>query len=143
MESGDPSMSGDGFLAIVEAAFEPFLSELGFVREKHSISGRQYCAVYSTSTHSVSISYEPGDEALFILIFGREDGELTDIDDRSKTPRLSDLNRRYMRMVTKDEFAKNEETFASVFVQDKEERSLLRSAMELRLVLPMYLSDAR
>jgi hypothetical protein len=133
-------MNGQDFLRVIGDAFEPFLMTLGFSMETPSISGRFYRASFSGQKNSVSVSYEPGDNALFVLVFSREKGELSDIDDRAKTPRLADLNSRYMSLVSDTERATNEVFFQSVAVRDREERQLLKCAKELRLVLPKYLS---
>jgi hypothetical protein len=132
-------MNGQDFLRVCNAAFAPFLKELGFSMDSPSISGRFYRVSFTDAAHAVSVSYEPGDEALFVMVFGRENGELTDIDDRLKTPRLADLNTRYMPTITSGERAANETVFASVETRDKEEYALLKAAKELRLVLPKYL----
>lgn len=136
-------MSGHDFLRIANCAFSPFLRELGFSTDSPSISGRFYRISFTSQDHVVWISFEPGDDALFILVFSLENGELSDIDDRLKTPRLADLNRRYMHMVTKEERIENEEAFKQILVQDQEERLLLKAAKELRIVLPKYLGQAR
>ena len=36
------------------------------------------------------------------MVFRRQNDGLSDIDDRSNTPRLSDLNMRYMHTITKE-----------------------------------------
>ena len=108
--------------------------------EESSISGRLYNAKFTSQTYAVWVSYEPGDEILSILIFSRCNSELSDIDDRARTPRLNDLNSRYMASVTKDERLDNEKFFKFVVAHDKEERLLLKAAKELRLVLPKYIS---
>jgi hypothetical protein len=132
-------MSGQGFLRIVRAAFAPFLKELGFAMDAPGISGRLYRATFTSNMHMVSVSYEPGDEVLFVMVLTRHNAELSDIDDRSKTPRLSDLNMRYMHAVTKQERLANEASFEQIEPRDDEEKSLLKAAKELRLVLPKYL----
>lgn len=132
-------MNGQDFLRVTKGALVPFLKDLGFSMDSPSISGRFYRVSFTGVAHTVSVSYEPGDEALFIMVFGRESGELTDIDDRLKTPRLSDLNARYMPTISSEERAANEAAFASVEARDKEELALLKAAKELRLVLPKYL----
>jgi hypothetical protein len=132
-------MNGQDFLRIANEAFVPFLKGLGFVMDEPSISGRFYRVSFTSSAHAVSVSYEPGDDALFVIVFSRKNGELSDIDDRTKTPRLADLNSRYMATITNEERAENERAFESVAVNDKEERLLLKAAKELRLVLPKYL----
>jgi hypothetical protein len=134
-------MNGQDFLRVVNEAFTRFLTGLGFSMETPSISGRLYRASFTGPRHSVFISFEPGDEAFFVLVFSREHGELSDMDDRLKTPRLSDLNSRYMNTVSGEERAANESAFQSVVARDEEERMLLKLAKELRLVLPKYLAD--
>lgn len=135
-------MSGPGFLRIVRAGFAPFLAELGFTMDSSCVSGRLYRATFTSPKAVVSVSYEPGDEVLFVMVFRRQDGVLSDIDDRSNTPRLTDLNMRYMHTITKEERLANEALFGTIEPRDKEERSLLKAAKELRLVLPKYLHDA-
>lgn len=132
-------MDGQDFLRIIHDAFEPFLMSMGFSMEVPSINGRFYCASFSGPKNRVSVSYEPGDDALFVLVFSREKDELSDVDDRAKTPRLADLNSRYMHLVSIDERAENEWFFHSVVVTEQKERQLLKCAKELRLVLPEYL----
>lgn len=135
-------MNGQGFLRITSEAFAPFLDKLGFVMDKASISGRYYRTSFTSPTHCVSVSYEPGDEALFVIVFSRKNDELSDIDDHIKTPRLADLNNRYMAAVTSEERLENEAAFESIGANDKEERLLLKAAKELRLVLPKHLHSS-
>ena len=134
-------MNGQDFLRIANEAFAPFLKDLGFTMDVPLISGRLYRASFTGQNHSVSISFEPGDEAFFVLVFSREHGELSDVEDRLKTPRLSDLNSRYMNTVSNEERATNEEVFKSIVARDDEERALLKFAKELRLVLAKYLAN--
>lgn len=132
-------MNGQNFLRIANEAFVPFLKGLGFLMDEPAISGRFYRVSFNGSAHAVSVSYEPGDDALFVMVFSRKNGELSDIDDRTKTPRLADLNSRYMAAITNEERTANESVFESVVVNDEEERLLVKAAKELRLVLPKYL----
>jgi hypothetical protein len=132
-------MNDERFLVTVEQAFSPFLSRLGFTADDPSISGRYYRASFSGPMNSIWITFEPGDDELSIIIFTRENGRLSNIDDRSKTPRLSDLNSRYMRMVSDQARSDNEAIFADVVAKDSRERLMLKAAKELHLVLPKYL----
>jgi hypothetical protein len=134
-------MSGQDFLRIVNEAFAPWLKELGFSMDTPSISGRLYRASFAGQKHSVSVSFEPGDDAFFILVFSRENGQLSSWDDRLKTPRLSDLNSRYMNTVSSEERVANEDAFKSIAARDEAEKFLLKSAKEIRLVLPRYLAN--
>jgi hypothetical protein len=137
-------MDGFEFFRIADEAFAPFLAELGLSMDSPSISGRLYCVSFSSGTHSVQISYEPGDdEAPRILVFTKEQGHLSEIDDSIKTPRLADLNSRYMREIDIDERTANDAVVASIHVNDHQERLLLKAAKELRLVLPKYLGFSR
>ena len=133
-------MDGQGFARIVKEAFLPFLEALDFRMDAPSISGRFYRISFSDPDHVVSISYEPGDNAIFIILFSKENGILSDFDDSSKTHRLADLNRLYMHAISRDERVKNDAAFSSIHVTDKEEALLLKSAKELSLVLPKYLN---
>jgi hypothetical protein len=132
-------MNGLDFFRIVEEAFAPFLTELGFSMDAPSISGRLYLARFNNKTHSVNISFEPGDKAFLVLVFTREHGKLSDMDDRIRTPRLADLNSRYIQKISSEERTANETVFRSIHANDNEERLLLKHAKELRLVLPRYL----
>ena len=134
-------MDGQGFCRVMQDAFVPFLARFGFNENAPDISGRLYDATFTSPSHLVSISYEPGDDAFFVMVFSRCDGRLSNIDDRSKTPRLEDLNKRYMNSISSEDRRKSELEFAEVVVRDDVERRLLKFAKELRLVLPKYLGD--
>jgi hypothetical protein len=136
-------MNGQDFLRIASEAFAPFLKEFGFSMDAPSISGRLYRVSFTGPKHSVSVSFEPGDGAFFVVVFSRENGQLSDMNDRLSSPRLSDLNSRHMNRVTREERVANEAFFKSVLVQDEEERTLLKYAKELRLVLPKHLAAHR
>ena len=132
-------MNGQDFLRIAREAFEPFLKELGFVIDEPSISGRSFHISFTTHKSVVSVSYEPGDDALFVMVIGRKNGQWSDIDNRKETPWFPDLNSQYKAAVTQTERLANEKAFKFVMVRDNEERQLLKAAKELRLVLPKYL----
>lgn len=136
-------MNGHDFLRISNDAFAPFLSELGFQADTPSVSGRHYRATFSSPTHTVSVSFEPGDDVFQVLVFSRVQGRPSTIDDRRMTPRLSDLNTRYMSMVSDAERAKCTHALEHVTANDDDERTLLKLAAELSLVLPHYLSKQR
>lgn len=132
-------MDGQDYLRLTSDAFVPFLSELGFRMDTPSISGRYYHVSFMADHHQVSLSYEPGDDAFFVVVYGREGGQLSSYDDRTRTPRLSDLNKRYMHLVPESERLSNETFFEGVIAGDPSERLVLKAAKELRLVLPRYL----
>ena len=115
------------------------MKELGFVMNRQSISGRFYSVRFTSLTHAISISYEPGDNTLTAVVFNYLNGTWSDIDDLTKTPRIADLNRRFMSTVTSEQYAANQAFFKSVIPKDSEEKLLLKIAQELRLVLPKYM----
>jgi hypothetical protein len=81
------------------------------------------------------------ESVLLVLVLTREDGQLSDVDDPSKTLRLSDFNRRYMSTVTHKEKTMAEASLGTIAIQDEQENLLLKSLKELRLVLRMCLVD--
>ena len=75
-------MNSLGFFRIIDEAFAPFLAQLGFSMNGPSTGARAYSVSFSNETHSVGISFEPGDERFLVLVFTKENGKLSDIDDR-------------------------------------------------------------
>jgi hypothetical protein len=134
-------VNGDNFLRIIDEAFWTFMNDLGFVVEKPIVSGRLYSVTFTGDRHAVSISYEPDDIQPSVLVFSLVGGRKSGIDDRNATPRLSDLNATFMKSVTKQERAINDAFFNLIVANDTEERLLLKSAKELRLVLPKYMTS--
>ena len=132
-------MNGRDFERLVLKVFPPFLTELGFVAEPPHISGRYYRANFVGRQHTLSVSFEPGDNMLAVLLITNGADDLASIDDRTKTPRLSDLNARYMVDVTTSDRANNEAFFAEIEPRDKDEYAIVKAAKELRLVLPHHL----
>jgi hypothetical protein len=134
-------MNGQNFLRIINEAFVPFLSDLEFMMDAPSISGRYYHVQFRNIAHVISVSYEPGDEALFIMLREREGDRLSDIDNRLKSPRLDDLSKLYMHTITVEKRERSKALFDSIMVHDKAEQLLVKSAQELYLVLPKYLDQ--
>jgi hypothetical protein len=128
------------FIAIIHETIVPFLLDLGFSLSKTETSGRLYDVVFTASKHAVSISYEPGDNWLLVIVHTIRNGEMSRIDDRKNTPRLADLNARYMQWVTPEQL-RAAKTAIDTIPFDEAERRLLKSALELRLVLPRYLEE--
>ena len=134
-------MNGQAFVRTVERMFLPFLREAGFPGVSTTLSGKLYRASFAGAELMVSVSFEPGDDALFVIVFTRENDGWSDMDNRESSPRLSDLNARYLGMVGPEERAENEVYFRSIEACDAVERAMLKAAKELRLVLPMYIAD--
>lgn len=121
--------------------FEPFLEQLGFTIQPVHLSGRYYRASFISHRHTLIITFEPGDEYITVMLLTNGDADLRSIDDPTKTPRLSDLNARYMRFVTASERAENEEFFVQLEPRDRAESELIKCAKELRLVLRRHLAS--
>ena len=102
---------------------------------KPDVSGRMYSVEFGSDTHVVSVSYEPGDDYLLVAIFTVKDGIRSNIDDRVATPRLSDLNARFLHASDAGELTRRRSEGAL----GPEERRIQRIAAELSIVLPRYL----
>jgi len=131
------------FVRIVNEAFVPLLSRLGFSSEAPVLRGRFNSASFLRKDYVVDVSYEPGDEAIIIMVLRRKDGKLSDIDDPANTVRLDTLKERYMHLVTREEFEEGNVAFGAVRATDPTEQLMVKSARELALVLPKYLADSR
>jgi hypothetical protein len=94
-----------------------------------------YSVEFGSDTHVVSVSYEPGDDYLLVVIFTVKDGIRSNIDDRAATPRLSDLNARFLHASDADELNRRRSEAALV----PEERRIQCIGAELSIVLPRYL----
>jgi hypothetical protein len=133
-------MNDQDFSRIIDQAFTPFLKELGFVAQPKAISGRAYIVEFVGKAWTLSVSFEPGDDYFSVMLLNNEMRGLAAMDDRQKTPRLSDLNNRYMALVTQLDREENEAIFSGITVRDSLERQLLKFAKDLRLVLPKHLA---
>jgi hypothetical protein len=132
-------MSTNAFERMITAAFAPFLKDLGFTQEAMHSSGRFSSVRFQGSLHVLSVSYEYGDDHLNIMLLTRGAEELGDMDDRSKSPRLPDLNTRYASLITPEDRLDNQHYFAAIVARDALEDRLLKSARDLRLVLIKHL----
>ncbi len=135
------TMTGERFQSFVKRAFDPFLIELDFKPEKPHLSGRYHRANFIGDSHTLIVSFEPGDAYLTAMLVRNDGYDLSSIDDPQKTPRLKDLNRMYMSEVTPSERANNESFFSKIKVEDQNEQALLKCAKDLRIVIPRYLKD--
>ncbi len=133
-------MNDQDFIRIIDQAFTPFLKELGFVTQPKAISGRAYMVEFVGNLWTLSVSFEPGDNYFSVILLNNKTRSLAAMDDPQKSPRLSDLNTRYMGKVAPAERETNEAFFASIVVTDSFERQLLKVAKDLRLVLPKHLA---
>jgi hypothetical protein len=134
-------MNGSDFVRLVKTVFAPFLVALGFTRLPERISGRLYSVDFARHDFVVSIFFEPGDKYAEVVIFKWKDGIRSLYDDRTATPRLSDLNQKYMGQISDSDRAANDAFFAAFPGRDADEKQLVRFAKHLRLVLPIYLAD--
>ncbi|MCA9206646.1 MAG: hypothetical protein KDA59_26510 [Planctomycetales bacterium] len=134
-------MSGIDFINVIRTAFAPFVGDLGFERLPEQVSGKLYSVDFARHDVVVSIFFEPGDKYAETVVFKCKNGVRSPYDDRTATPRLPDLNRKYMGQISTGDRAANNAFFAALRGQDADEEQLLRTALQLRLVLPMYLAD--
>lgn len=134
-------MSGRDFERIVTQVYTPFLVELGFSVVALHHSGRSYSVRFASGTHRISLSYEPGDEWANLVVSDTPNPSLAEFDDRTRSPRLSDLNRKYMSQVTEDDRRSNNLYFGAETSGSPQETQLFKWARELRLLLRLHLSS--
>ncbi len=136
-------MNEKDFTEMINKAFIPFLKDLGFIMDSQNISGKFYKVSFSDSTHKVNIAYEPSEkERLFVVIF-RINSPLSEFDNRSKSPSLSNLNSLFMNQISTDQRVLNDEYFKNIEIKDEDGKLMLKTAKELRLVLPKYLDSLK
>lgn len=130
-------MNGNEFVSAATRFLLPVLAPMGFSMAT-TVSGRLYCAEFISPTHIVSISFEPGDDYWLVLIFTVKNGVRSDIDDRIATPRLADLNAKFLG---RDDGATLEMIRRRDPTIDAAERKIQRISAELAVVLPRYLAS--
>ncbi|WP_211051172.1 hypothetical protein [Parasphingorhabdus halotolerans] len=123
----------------METSFKPFLADLGFSFAPLAVNGRQYRASFIARAHTLIISFEVGSECLDIMLVNNDDSGLAAIDNHERTPRLQDLNIRYMGKVSEKEKVLGKSSTSYFRPDDPTERLMIKCARDLRLVLPRYL----
>lgn len=136
-------MNGADFSRLVYDAFVPFLLDLGFSIQPIQVSGRYYRASFTNEAFTLLVTFEPGDNQIVIMLVSNGEDDLKSIDDSRKTPRLSDLNAKYMNEVSPESRLRSKERFGSILANDADERRLLKCAEELSLVLPLHMAHCR
>ena len=128
---------------IIHHSFAPTLLALGLKNKRETISGKLYESVFTGNGHGVSISFEPGEGPINVIIFAETSDASSDMDDAEKTLHLRDLNIRYMPSVSPEELVENEKFFSGTAPHDNDEAILLKMAKELRLTLPKHIARCR
>ena len=132
-------MNSDQFVAAVNAELRPVLEPLGY-RVSTKVSGRAYDAECATEDCVAIISFEPGDDFLLVAVVSENDGVRSSLDDRTASPRLGDLNRRYLEPADVEvlELSRRNDT-----ALDPDARKLVAAMRQLCLVLPRYVAERR
>jgi hypothetical protein len=124
------------FVEAIETYFAPFLNGLGFeLSPPISISGKHYRATFSRSDRAVVVSYEPGDDYLFIALPTVVSGIQSDLDNRESAPRLSDLTGPAFANTSPAQIQANAAYFVEHDADGPLARKLLMAAKELRICL--------
>jgi hypothetical protein len=132
-------LASDPFTSAASRILLPVLEPMGFRLQTH-VSGRLCLAEYASTSHVVSVSYEPGDDYWVVVVYSVRDGVRSDYDDPAATPRLGDLNARFLTQedgATLRELRKDEAK-----EPDEVSRRFRRIAGELAIVLPRYISSS-
>jgi hypothetical protein len=135
-------MNGADFELAIRRHVLPALQPLGFELKADGVrsSGRLYSADFTSPHYVVSISFEPGDDYLLVVVFTVKNGMRSNIDDRQATPRLADLNARYLGAEDAEALQASHPDARPL---DDEERRVRRVGAELAIVLPRYMRHHR
>lgn len=132
-------MNGLRFKELIGNLYQPFMADMGFQMHPIFVSGRYYRASFIGHQRKLTVTFEPGEDQISIMLINNGDADILSIDDPERTPRLSHLNKKYMSAVTSAERSENELYFGSFKSLDHVEDKLIKCAKDLRLVLPRHL----
>lgn len=131
---------------VVELLFLPFLHDYGFTLVQARGSTAYGIATFKSDALTLYVECDFTNVSRCgcdVMICRNEATGLASIDDRSISPRMSDLNNAFASRVSPEARAENIEFFAQLSPELTANRSLEKVARELRLVLPLYLEDLR
>jgi hypothetical protein len=129
-------IDGKEYIKTVKEYFSFLETEYNMKLSDEVINGSLYYDVsYRDKTHSISISYENGEDYLQVIIFILHNGKLPNYDDKTRTLHLSRLNSVVFPTVNKNDLSLNNECFLQFREAGGLKGKLLKSAKELRLCL--------
>lgn len=132
-------IEGENFILLVSQYFDFLIKEFGFKIHQEKIRGNAfYDLQFTDESHIISVSYENIEDYLQVIIFILQNGQLPDYDDKTKTLNLKKLTLNTMSKLKKDEILKGNNYFLKIRPQNEFEKSLLKSAKELRFVLQRF-----
>lgn len=134
-------MTSQKFVQIINEFFVPFLHDMGFRLDSIEVNGRFYLARFKGSNHLLNVCFEPGEDYLSAQMSTNGKDIFKVLDDPKFSPKVSELNRRFMGAVTNLEFEANNRFFESATADDPLDRKLIKIARDLRLVLPKFLAS--
>jgi hypothetical protein len=132
-------MDGRDFLRIIGEVFVPSLAPLNFMLSESRVSGKEYGARFSSSTHSVTVSYEPPDDYLTVRISNAVSPTLAQTDDPNCTVTLEALRARYRHLVELAERKSVQHLIPNRAARGSPEYRLSTAALDLRLLIPRHL----
>ena len=125
-------MTSTEFKTYVSFYFDHWLEFYGFhVPANFTLSGKLYESIYEKNDRVLSVSYEPGDDYLVVMLFEKRGNCLSDFDDLSSTKSLSQLNKEFFPKVEKSETRKIDQYFNSLVAESEESKILKKKAREL------------
>ena len=129
-------VDGIKYIETVKQYFSFLTGEFDFRILRETENGNAFYKVeYSDAARIISISYENIEDYLQVIVYKLDHGKLPAYDDKKRTLHLSELNRRVLSEISKEEIEHNRKEFDLFAVNDTLSRQLLKSAKELRLVL--------
>lgn len=129
-------IDGQEYIKTVKEYFSFLETEYNMKLSDQVINGSFFYDVsYRDKRHSISISYENGEDYLQVIIFILSNGKLPNYDDKTRTLHLNRLNSVVLPAIDKNDLSLNNEYFLKFREEGGFKGRLLKSAKELRLCL--------
>jgi hypothetical protein len=112
------------------------MTEYAMTLEKGKINGNAFYDIqFRNKDNVISVSLENIENYFQVILFKLDNGRLPDYDDKVRTIHLTELNKKFLTTLDKNEFDDNDRHFGDIVTTDQTEKQILKSAKDLRLCL--------
>ena len=125
-------MTSTEFKTYVSMYFGHYLPLFDFqVSGGFTLSGKLYESTYETNNRALTVSYEPGDDYLVIMLFEKNGDSWSDFDDTSATKSLNQLNKEYFSKIDESEIREIDQYFNGLVAENEDSKLMKKKAREL------------
>ena len=129
-------ISFEKYSELVKNSFSFLITEFEFNLNKIVENGNMFYDIeYSGINKVISISLETYENYIRVVIFKLDNGKLSEYDDKTKTNHLNQLTKEYFPKISKEEITENSLFFKNILTETETEKQIIKSAIELRLVM--------